>query len=345
MITNLIRKAKLGYSSSFSVRRLIDYITTLRPYFWIVKKRVDGQRKKDGKGPFNLVIETSNFCNAECVMCPHATMKRPGKVMDRRTYDKIVSRIKKENLPINKVFFSGLGEPLTDPSLVFRIKTMKELGFPVRLYTNASLLTAKISQQLVGLEVDEINISFNGATPAAYQKIMRLDFEKTVQNIDKLIRIRKDKQSKKPFIQISSIVIEEGGGEIKKHIENWRKKVDSVTVSLAHQWGGGVRAAAKTQFADRQINLGRVYPCRSLWHTIVIDSKGNFVICCRDYESRHVLGNIHNHSFANIQKSRNLKRFQRLHLEYRQDKLPKMCQKCNFPYQEGIEWFLPRAID
>ena len=261
--------------------------------------------------------------------------------MDKAVFNKIVARIKKEKLLINKVFFSGMGEPLSDRHLISRIAVIKKLGLPVRLYTNGSFLTAEISRQLVDLKVDEMNISFNGATPEEYHKIMGLDFKKTVANINTLLRIKKNTGSPKPSLQISSIVIEDNKKTIKKHIQNWQDKVSSVTVSLAHQWGGGV--GIKSQFQSQ--NPKKVYPCRSLWHTFVVDSRGNFVLCCRDYESKYVLGNIATHSFADIQKSKILKTIRHLHLQYAQEKLPKICQKCNFPYQEGVEWLMPRSMD
>jgi len=343
MVIRLIRKAKLIYSSSLNVRKVVERVTSSSFYFRIAKVKVKRQIEKDKEGPFNLVIETSNFCNARCLMCPYRKMRRPKKIMDEKTYEKIISRIKEEKLPINKVFFSGLGEPLLDPNLIERIRKIKSLGFSVRLYTNASLLTSKISRQLVKLEVEEINISFNGVNPEQYQKIMGLNFEKTLENINTLLETRRKSCRKKPFIQVSLVAIEENEKDIKKHVQYWRNKVDSVTVSLAHDWGGGIRINSK--FEIRSSKLKRVYPCRSLWHTFVIDSRGNFVICCRDYESRYVLGNIHTHSFADIYKSPVLENFRRLHLEYSQKKFPSLCQKCNFPYQNGVEWFLPRFID
>jgi len=278
-------------------------------------------------------------------MCPYETMKRPKKIMSQKIFNRIISRIKKENFPINKVFFSGLGEPLTDPRLVSRIEAIKKLNFPVKLYTNASLLTPKISQRLVDLGLDEINISFNGVNPDQYQQVMGLDFSKTTKNINTLLKIKREYSSQLPVIQISSIIVKENKDDIKKHLRNWSAKVDSATVSLAHQWGGGVKINSQFYPPAGGLNSKFIYPCRSLWHTFNLDSQGNFVLCCRDYESKYILGNIQTDTFVAIQKSPILKRFQRLHLKYSQAKLPQICQKCNFPYQGGIEWYLPRSID
>jgi len=341
MVKALIRKAKLIYSSSPLVRKWANGFAKSNFYFSLMKRRVGRQKEKDKRGPFNLVIETSSVCNARCVMCPYRTMKRAKKIMDEDVFENIVEKIKVEKVPINKVFFSGLGEPLADPRLVSRLERVKSLGLWLRLYTNASLLTDEIAQKLVKLGLDEINISFNGTNPWQYKKIMGLDFQRTVKNIENLLAAKRHYHVKKPFVQISSVIIQENKRDIETHFKQWRGKVDAVTVSLAHQWGGGVEVGSRFGVGDSP----RVYPCRSLWHTFVIDSQGNFVVCCRDYESRYILGNIKEHSFADIQKSPVLGEFRRAHLKYSRDELPAMCRKCNFPYQDGVEWFLPRSID
>lgn len=341
MLNRIIRRLKLVYSSQSWVRGLVKRASASRPYFWLARAKFKDRSQKDAKGPFNLVIETSNFCNARCLMCPNSSLKRSKQVMAPKVFEKIVERVREEKLPINKVFFSGLGEPLSDPQIISRIKALKGLGLSVKLYTNASLLAPGISRELVNLGLDEINISFNGTTPGQYRQVMGLDFEQTKNQIENLIRLKREKKSSCPKILISSVLIEENKKDVEKHLKAWRNRVDSVTVTMAHQWGGGV--GIKSDF--RASPTERTYPCRSLWQTFMIDSLGNFVVCCRDYESRYVLGNVLTHSFAEIQKSPILLAFQKQHEKFSQEKLPEMCKLCNFPFQDGVEWYLPRSID
>ena len=341
MTDKIIRYAKTLYSSLPWLRNLAKRISGSEPYLQLAKLKIRNQIRKDLEDPVNLVIELSSFCNARCLMCPNSTMKRTKSMMTKEVFEKIVSRIKEEKLAVNKVFLSGLGEPLIDPQIILRIKTFKEMGLPIKLYTNAHLLTSEISRQLIDLKVEEINISFNGATPEHYQKVMGLDFSEAKENIENLLKIKKEKQSDLPKVFISSILIGENKKDIKKHLENWSAKVDSVTVSLAHEWGGGVKINSNSGFDSS----GRTYPCRSLWHTMMIDSSGSFVICCRDFESNFVLGNILTHPFNQIKKSPLLEQFRSCHLEFAKEKLPLMCRQCNFPFQDGIEWFMPRSVD
>jgi len=348
MLDKVIRWLKLIYSASPDFRGLVKKISHLAVYGKLIHYQARRQSSRDLKGPFNLVIETANLCNARCLMCPYPKMKRSKRVMADEIFNKIVERVKKEDLPLNKVFFSGMGEPLIDPKIVSRIKAFKNLGVQVKLYTNASLLSKKISEQLVNLNLDEINISFNGANPKQYSEVMGFDFEKTSKNIYRLLKIKKVKKSHLPQVRLSLIVLDQNNKDIQNHFKKWHHLVDSVTVSQAHEWGGGVKIKLETK-NQKPCHAGRqaktVFPCRSLWHTFVIDNSGNFVICCRDYESKFVLGNIKTDSFCQIKRNPILKSFKQLHLNFKQANLPKVCQFCNFPYQEGVEWFLPRTID
>lgn len=341
MLDLIIRKIKLFYSSSSGFGFLFDKIANSDLYCRLVKSRINSQKDKDKKGPFNLVIETSSICNAACLMCPYQSMVRSKKIMDDQVFDKITERLRKENIPINKVFLSGMGEPLADGKIIERIKALKKMGYLVKLYTNASLLPKAVSEKLVRIGLNEVNISFNAANKKQYLKVMGLNFNQVVKNIEDLAGAKKRLESDLPKIRISLIAIKDNEKDIDKFVGKWSGLVDSVTVSKPHEWGGKVKIVSAHKFKK----LERTYPCRSLWHTVVIDSSGNFVVCCRDYESKFKLGNIKTDSFGDIFKSPTLKHFRKLHLEFKKEKLPQICQGCNFPYQNGVEWFVPRSLD
>ncbi len=340
MPDKLIKYLKSLYSST-SIQKTLKTLSSSYLYFLTLQKIIQMQEKKDQSGPYNLLIETSSSCNARCLMCPHSKMTRKKQIMDKLTFQKIITRLKSENPPINKVILSGFGEPFLDPNFLDRLERIKSLGYPVRFYTNASLLTKKNAQKLIDLRLDELNISFNGTNPVQYKKIMGLNYAQTVKNINQLLKLKKEANSILPKVQISSIIIKENEKSIQKHLKTWQQKADSATVSLAHEWGGIIKSNSKKKFEKAK----RTYPCRSLWHTLVIDSQGSFVICCRDYESKFKLANIKTHSFKKAANHPTRLTWQKLHLKYQKQSLPLICQNCNFPYQDGIEWLLPRSID
>ncbi len=340
MPTKLIKYIKAVYSASF-IQKNLKFLSSSPLYYAVLKTIIKKQSKKDRSGPYNLLIETSSSCNARCLMCPHSFMKRKRQIMTSVIFEKIITRLKKEKPLINKVILSGFGEPFLDRHFLDRLEKIKNLGYHVRFYTNASLLTKKIAQKLIDLGLDELNISLNGTTPSQYKKIMGLNYTQTIKNINQLLKLKRQRKSPFPKVQISSIIIKENEKSIQKHLKTWQRKADSVTVSLAHEWGGTIKLRSKKKFKK----TSKTYPCRSLWHTLVIDSSGNFVICCRDYESKFKLGNIKTHTFKKVINHSARLVWQRLHLKYSREALPPICQKCNFPYQDGLEWLLPRFTD
>jgi MoaA/NifB/PqqE/SkfB family radical SAM enzyme len=121
MFDNLMRRAKVLYAISPLVREVARRITASSAYQSFVRRKIKVQIANRAV-PINLIIETSSLCNAACLMCPYRSLKRARKIMDQPTWEMIISRLKKEKLLINKVFFSGMGEPLIDPDLINRIR-------------------------------------------------------------------------------------------------------------------------------------------------------------------------------------------------------------------------------
>ncbi|MES0447168.1 MAG: hypothetical protein ABUJ92_11535, partial [Desulfobacterales bacterium] len=45
--------------------------------------------------PNTVRIETTNACNAKCVICPHRNMQRPVRYMDDALYNRIIDECSK----------------------------------------------------------------------------------------------------------------------------------------------------------------------------------------------------------------------------------------------------------
>ena len=106
---------------------------------------VDGTKQNSGKlskiscslvgGAFNLAlsrfpgtvrIETTNACNAKCVICPHRQMQRPVCHMDDSLYEKIINECSEYNC--GTVHLHKFGEPLLDKNLAKRVRYAKQKG-------------------------------------------------------------------------------------------------------------------------------------------------------------------------------------------------------------------------
>lgn len=86
------------------------------------KINADLRRSKN----YNISIETTNSCNAECSFCPYTIMERKKKVMDDATFDLLVQRLKDEGIQPYAFSLNGTGEPLIDKKIFSRIRRLKQ---------------------------------------------------------------------------------------------------------------------------------------------------------------------------------------------------------------------------
>jgi hypothetical protein len=149
--------------------------------------------------PSVLMIENTNHCNAECVMCPRDTLSRKRGFMDFGLFDKIITEVSSvRRKPVTHLH--GFGEPLLDKLLAERIQLANTCGIKrTYIVTNASLLFPETSRKIISAGLAKMKISFYGTDEESYNNTMkRLNFKVTFQNIKDFLRIRKEMKSDNP---------------------------------------------------------------------------------------------------------------------------------------------------
>src|SRR3990172_1613854 len=127
--------------------------------------------------PSVLMIENTNHCNAECVMCPRGTLSRKRGFMDFGLFEKIIKEVSSmRRKPVTHL--QGFGEPLLDRLLAERIQLAKTCSIKrTYIVTNASLLFPESSRKIISARLDKMKISFYGTDEESYNNIMtRLNF-------------------------------------------------------------------------------------------------------------------------------------------------------------------------
>jgi hypothetical protein len=122
--------------------------------------------------PSVLMIENTNHCNAECVMCPRDTLSRKPGFMDFGLFEKIIKEVSSvRRKPVTHLH--GFGEPLLDKLLAERIQLAKACGIDrTYIVTNASLLFPEISRKIISAGLDKMKISFYGTDEESYNITM-----------------------------------------------------------------------------------------------------------------------------------------------------------------------------
>lgn len=334
----LLRQVKNLIETNIFLSSTFDLIASTRIYQKIIKFKINKTiiNLKKNKN-YNIIIETTNFCNARCIMCPHTIMKRSQKTMIDSTFNKIIYQIKKEGINPNVFILNGFGEPLVDSKIFDRIKKIKAdfTNSKVKFYSNLNLANKKIIKNLINSNLDEINISLNGYNKQNYQKVMDIDYQKTINNLQYLIKTKKIKKSDIK-IRISMTLVKYNENTAQKFIKKWSKKVDSVSVNKVHNYNNSIKNIDN----KLKINFKKTaFPCKYIWDTITFDVNGEIVLCCLDYESQYNFGNINSQSILNSFYSQKFNLIRKQHLKL-QSKNIKICQRCYTPYKNGMEWLI-----
>lgn len=287
------------------------------------------KRIREWKGiPDVVLIESTNHCNAKCIMCPHIKMKRNKGTMSFDLYKHIIDTC--IVLGIQRIQITGMGETLLDPLIFDRIHYAKKAGIQeVNIFSNASLLTPQKQEMLLKSGVDLVFLSVDGFDSKNYEDIRRgLSFEEVKENVLSLLRKKEAGGNRKPFIVVGGLRVK---GDKSAYLRSdFYKEIcklsDSVWIGEegnVHDWSGNVK--------EIEISFSRVpwhtQPCRRLWDTLSILWDGRVSLCCIDYEGTVNFGNIEKQSIMEIWNSRKIKEFRNYHLNRKFEKI-ELCKNC-----------------
>jgi sulfatase maturation enzyme AslB (radical SAM superfamily) len=231
-------------------------------------------------GPFPALvrIETTNACNARCTICPHRDLQRPIEQMDDELFRNIIDQCAAGRC--REVHLHNFGEPLLDKHLTERIRYAKVKGIKkVKIFSNGSLLSESWARGLIEAGLDEIKISFDGATREEFEQIRQpLRFDDVVGNVTRLVKLRREMRSALQ-IRVACCSTSDRQGTM----QSLERIVDSFSFGKVHNWNGT---------GDDGLRRSIRKPCSRLWRTLTILANGDVALCCLDYDGQHLLGRV-----------------------------------------------------
>lgn len=246
--------------------------------------------------PVRLWVEATSVCNLRCVMCPNKDLKKEEKgFMKFPLFQKIIDEAKDFVFDINLIH---RGEGLLHPEFPRLVRYAHEAGIRTKFHTNATLLDAEKSRQLIEAGLDQISFSFDGYDGAVYEKIrVNADFEKTVANIVRFLETKQALKSKKPLailelINFPDLYKDAGPQKRKEFLGRFAGlPLDRVEVKEMHNWAGETGELRKTK---------KYSPCTFLWQALIIFWDGSVLPCTQDFHGYYTLGNVEVSSLAEI---------------------------------------------
>jgi MoaA/NifB/PqqE/SkfB family radical SAM enzyme len=132
---------------------------------------------------------------------------------------------------------------------------------------------------LLGAGLDEIKISFDGASPGEYERIrVPLKFDRVVANIEGLVTLRNELRSPMK-IHVACCSTSDRQGTIRM-LEGL---VDGFAFGKIHNW-------AASGLANGHARVRK--PCSRLWRTLTVLAGGDVALWCLDYDGQHLLGRV-----------------------------------------------------
>jgi len=302
--------------------------------------------------PYYLVLEPTNICNLKCPLCPtgQGVLGRPKGKLSFVNFKKIINEI---GPYLYLLRMENWGEPLLNEEIFDMISYAKSKKIATSFNTNLSFLDEQSAKKLVLSELDHIKISLDGVTQESYAKYrVGGNFNKAVDNIRLLLRMRAELNKINPFIEIQFIVMKHNEGEIgqikqlcnelgvdglflERVRPNMREELfnsNSYSIEKFKDWlpRDSEYSIFDYETKTRKSNLKI---CSWLWTSTVINWDGSIVPCCGIYDVHYDFGNIFNGGFRHTWNGPKYQAARRLIGRRKKTSVDVVCKFC---YRRGV---------
>ncbi|MDD5421873.1 MAG: radical SAM/SPASM domain-containing protein [Candidatus Omnitrophota bacterium] len=301
-----------------------------------------GRLQVTGKYPTHLDFEFRYGCNLKCPYCilqigsSELGENHPYHIRNKSlsiTFEKF-EEILKEGIShgLSSITIGGNNEPLLTRDVARYIKRARELGIvDVIMLTNATLLTEKISAELLDSGITKIYFSLDAIRQETYRIVRKGgDFGKVMKNIEYFLKLKKEKGQVLPITRVSFVKNKLNEAEAEEFAEYWKTKVDFLCfqafVTPAYGYSGYETLRKKFQMENKELKEPGV--CSQPYQRLTIYSDGSVHPCCRWYGSTIILGNINSESIYDIWNSAKMKKFRLAVNDSVPDNVPKECRIC-----------------
>jgi hypothetical protein len=240
--------------------------------------------------PKRLLIEVTNFCNADCDYCMRSMMRRKLLHLPIEDYKRWC-----RNVPAytDWVQPQGIGEPLMYPDIAEAISYPKTLGKKVMFYTNASLLTQDRAELILDAGLDFLTFSVDGFDEQTFQSRKGLRWKPVLQNIMRFQKLR-DQRGYTCKTQIRGTITDLNKWKIFQYYWFWTGKVDVVTMMPFVQFPTPQELDRKPWNSGTGFMCYHLFPVKMpLTPAVAILNNGDVVVCCQDWHSDYVMSNLY----------------------------------------------------
>ena len=312
------------------------------------------------KEPHIYNIETTNYCNMKCVMCPRTLyMTRKNIWIDDKLFENLLDKVKihkekdleefwnfisKDNqydpkeVSENGFYFSvvskhlvlhGFGEPFLDKRLIERIKLCTKKNIPTYFSCTPATMTVEKAKAALDAGLGVLKFSLDAMEEKKIQAIRgkRANFKESIDKITELLEY-KEKKNLNTLLVPCMIDMAEEKSDLQMHkdfIDFWKdKNVYAYVKSQDNRW----LYESDENLKKNQSHYADQY-CEFPWMSTTIMADGNVVPCTQVSNSELVMGNVNEKSLEEIWNSEKYKELRKMHISGNFPKGHKCKEKCD----------------
>ncbi len=319
-------------------------VETSQPAFELSKapKNLNGLPGRDW--PLNVQIQSQSACNALCAMCPYPISynnDNPGKMTDE-LFNKIINDL--AHYRLGKLCMYLQNEPFLDRRWFDWVeRATKELSFQrFEVSTNLSPLNEKNVLKLIEIlkkVPHEVWLSFHGIDKESYEKVMGLNFERSLKNLETFCRAAHEHGLRYRIHGFGEPLDrkKKGGNFFSKEqylefFENFQKEKNLPKLNVQfykyHDRAGTI--SDDLSFNFRLKDLSKRY-CHRVDTWLHIRYDGEIIFCCDDYHRETVIGNIGRQTIMEFFRSEPYRNMRDMALGIKESPDDFICKRCLKP--------------
>jgi len=311
------------------------------------------------KSPYIYNIETTNYCNMKCVMCPRTMyMTRKNIWIEDELFEKLTDRVKihdQKNIenfwkwleseykqPVKEIsengfYFSivsrhlvlhGFGEPFLDKKLIKRIELCTKKNIPTYFSCTPATMTVEKAEKAMEAGLGVLKFSLDAMDERKIQKIRgkKANFLVSINKILEILEIKKKKNLKTLLVPC---MIDLATTQHDKEMHNdflkfWSdKEVFAYIKSQDNRW-----LYENDKDLKSKSHYSKQY-CEYPWLSVTVMADGKVVPCTQVSNNEIVLGNINENSLEEIWNGDKYQELRRMHVSGKFPKGHKCNEKCD----------------
>ncbi|MBT5470619.1 MAG: radical SAM protein [Nitrospina sp.] len=328
----LIKRAQQTISSSWKAE---SYVGKVRECLDNID--LNWQPKKHAK-PQSALIEITNACNINCLMCNTKFQSRPEGLMSAQVFERVITELMANG--VDRAGLHTVGETFLYKDIATLIEIAKKHDFKVWLSTNAQYpqrmetLYRKFPKMIT-----DIRVSTDGATKETFETIrVGGSFDKLIESLDIIHRINKGRKHYRIGLTIDSILNMNNIFEIRSYFDVFDKYVSSHDITFG-------LVTTLNSLNDGKKNDNYLYdsfpfnhlirstvPCSQPFTNSYFTYDGKMTLCCRDYNGEITAGDIMSSSLDELWDGEQAEKIRQQHTKPENLEID-ACLNCFGPYE------------